>query len=112
MDERRPVRSAEGRLPRSRESAGGWLADAPRLVALSVLGLVILAPYIWMLSASLKATDEIFRANLTLIPERWAAIENYSRVFAQVPVGRYLLNGLIVCGGILVFHLLFAIPAG
>ncbi|MDB5413549.1 MAG: sugar transporter permease [Rubritepida sp.] len=95
---------AEERIP--------LLQDLPRLALLSVLGLMMLAPYIWMLSASLKPTDEIFRANLALIPERWAAWENYSRVFAQVPVGRYLLNGVIVCGGILFFQLLFAIPAG
>jgi multiple sugar transport system permease protein len=95
---------AEDRIP--------LLRDIPRLAVLSVLGLLMLAPYIWMLSASLKPTDEIFRANLALIPERWAAWENYSRVFAQVPVGRYLLNGVIVCGGILFFQLLFAIPAG
>ncbi|TCH96634.1 carbohydrate ABC transporter permease [Roseococcus sp. SYP-B2431] len=88
------------------------MRDLPRLALLSVLGLLMLAPYIWMLSASLKPTDEIFRANLALIPERWAAIENYGRVFAQVPVARYLMNGVIVCGGILFFQLLFAIPAG
>lgn len=88
------------------------LRDLPRLALLSVLGLLMLAPYIWMLSASLKPTDEIFRANLALIPERWAAWENYGRVFAQVPVARYLMNGVIVCGGILFFQLLFAIPAG
>ncbi|MDB5376001.1 MAG: sugar transporter permease, partial [Rubritepida sp.] len=72
------------------------LRDLPRLALLSVLGLLMLAPYIWMLSASLKPTDEIFRANLALIPERWAAWENYGRVFAQVPVARYLMNGVIV----------------
>mgnify|MGYP001401424184 CR=1 FL=1 len=75
------------------------LRDLPRLALLSLLGLIILSPYIWMLSASLKPTDEIFRANLALIPERFAAVENYSRVFAQVPVGRYLLNGVIVQSG-------------
>lgn len=111
-----PVRSPQGRQARRRESAENGrvplLHDLPRLALLSVLGLLMLAPYIWMLSASLKPTDEIFRANLALIPERWAAIENYGRVFAQVPVARYLLNGVIVCGGILFFQLLFAIPAG
>lgn len=89
-----------------------FLRDLPRLALLTVLGLLVLAPYIWMLSASLKPTDEIFRANLALIPERWAAWDNYSRVFDQVPVLRYLMNGVIVCGGILFFQLLFAIPAG
>ena len=88
------------------------LRDLPRLVLLSLLGLLVLMPYIWMASASLKPLDEIFRASLTLIPERFHAVENYGKVFARVPVGRYLMNGVIVCGGILVFQVLFAIPAG
>ena len=89
-------------------SAGGAL----RLVVLSALGLLVLAPYLWMVSASLKPTDEIFRATLALWPETFAAGENYGRVFARVPVAQYLWNGVVVCGGILFFQLLFAVPAG
>ncbi|MFC7608094.1 carbohydrate ABC transporter permease [Teichococcus aestuarii] len=88
------------------------LRDAPRLLVLSLLGLLLLMPYIWMVAASLKPADEIFRASLSLIPERFAVAQNYGRVFELVPVARYLLNGVIVCGGILFFQLLFAIPAG
>jgi multiple sugar transport system permease protein len=88
------------------------MRESLRLPLLVLAGLVMLAPYIWMVSASLKATDEIFRANLTLLPEGLAAIDNYGRVLREVPVARYLLNGVIVCGGILVFQLMFAIPAG
>ena len=89
-------------------SAGGAL----RLVVLSALALLVLAPYLWMVSASLKPTDEIFRATLALWPETFAAGENYGRVFARVPVAQYLWNGVVVCGGILFFQLLFAVPSG
>lgn len=94
------------------ERESSLLRDLPRLLILSLLGLLLLMPYIWMVAASLKPADEIFRASLSLIPERWAAAQNYGRVFELVPVARYLLNGVIVCGGILFFQLLFAIPAG
>jgi multiple sugar transport system permease protein len=87
------------------------LRDVPRLVLLGSLGLLVLAPYIWMAAASLKPLDEIFRASLSLLPERLAA-ENYGKVLARVPVAQYLWNGLVVCGGILLFQLLFAVPAG
>ena len=87
------------------------LRDLPRLATLRLLGLLVLAPYVWMASASVKPLDEMFKATLSLIPQRWGAVENYGRVFREVPVGRYLLNGVIVCGGILLFQLLFAIPA-
>lgn len=86
--------------------------DLPRLAVLTLLGLLLLMPYIWMVSASLKPADEIFRASLALLPERLAAAQNYGRVFSLLPVAQYLWNGVIVCGGILVFQLLFAIPAG
>jgi multiple sugar transport system permease protein len=88
------------------------LADLPRLLLLGALGLLVLMPYIWMVSASMKPLDELFRASLALLPERFYGIENYGRVFAQVPVGQYLWNGLVVCSGILFFQLLFAVPAG
>jgi len=94
------------------EGPRGNLADAPRLLLLGVLGLVVLMPYIWMISASLKPLDELFRASLQLWPERFHAIENYGRVFSQIPVFHYLWNGVVVCAGILFFQLLFAVPAG
>jgi multiple sugar transport system permease protein len=87
-------------------------AEAPRLLLLAGLGFLFLAPYIWMVAASLKPLDELFRASVSLWPETFWGHVNYGRVFAQVPVAQYLLNGVIVCGGILVFQLLFAIPAG
>ncbi|MCR0982195.1 carbohydrate ABC transporter permease [Roseomonas populi] len=88
------------------------LRDLPRLALLTLLGLLVLMPYIWMVAASLKPLDEIFRASLSLLPERFYAVENYGKVFAKVPVWRYLWNGVVVCGGILFFQLLFAVPAG
>lgn len=87
-------------------------ADLPRLAFLSVLGLLFLMPYLWMVSVSLKPMDEVWRASLSLIPETLAIDKNYGRVFREIPIGRYLLNGVIVCAGILAFQLAFAIPAG
>jgi multiple sugar transport system permease protein len=89
-----------------------WLRDLPRLLLLVLLALLVLLPYVWMIAASMKPLDEIFRASLSLWPERFYGAENYGRVFARMPVFRYLLNGVIVCGGILFFQLLFAVPAG
>jgi len=68
-------------------------------------------PYIWMISASVKPLDELFRASLNLWPERFYGIENYRQVFSQIPVFGYLWNGIVVCAGILFFQLLFAVPA-
>ena len=86
-------------------------ADTPRLLVLGLLALLLLMPYIWMISASVKPLDELFRASLNLWPERFYGVENYRQVFSQIPVFGYLWNGIVVCAGILFFQLLFAVPA-
>lgn len=86
-------------------------ADTPRLLVLGFLALLLLMPYIWMISASVKPLDELFRASLNLWPERFHGVENYRQVFSQIPVFGYLWNGIVVCAGILFFQLLFAVPA-
>ena len=86
-------------------------ADTPRLLVLGFLALLLLMPYIWMISASVKPLDELFRASLNLWPERFYGVENYRQVFSQIPVFGYLWNGIVVCAGILFFQLFFAVPA-
>lgn len=86
-------------------------ADTPRLLVLGFLALLLLMPYIWMISASVKPLDELFRASLNLWPERFYGVENYRQVFSQIPIFGYLWNGVVVCAGILFFQLLFAVPA-
>ncbi len=88
------------------------LLDLPRLAILIAVAAFVLLPYVWMLSVSLKPRSEVFSASLSLIPETFAIVENYGRVFREIPIGRYLWNGFLVCLLILVFQLLFAIPAG
>ena len=87
-----------------------WAADAPRLALLSVLALLVLAPYLFMFSASLKPGGEIFQASLNLIPHRLYAIENYTKALTAVPLLRFLVNGAAVCAVILVLQLAFAVP--
>jgi multiple sugar transport system permease protein len=85
--------------------------DLPRLAALAVAAFIVLVPYVWMLAVSVKPQDEVFRASLTLLPEKWAIAENYGKVLRTIPIATFVINGLIVCFGILFFQLLFAIPA-
>jgi multiple sugar transport system permease protein len=87
------------------------ILDLPRLALLSLAAFVVLAPYIWMVAVSVKPQDEVFKASLSLIPQKWALVENYGKVLATIPVLTYIVNGLIVCFGILFFQILFAVPA-
>ncbi len=86
------------------------LHDLPRLALLTLAALIILSPYIFMLSASVKPGGEIFQSSLTLWPQRFYGWENYRKALTAVPLLRFLLNGALVCGVLLVLQLLFAVP--
>ena len=59
--------------------------------AVLLAGLVImLAPFVWMISTSLKPPNEIFSTKLGLLPTNWAAVENYTKAFTTVPLLRRL----------------------
>jgi multiple sugar transport system permease protein len=60
---------------------------------LSLLGLVMLAPFVWMLITSVKPDAEMDSASL--IPSR-IMFSNYLRVFAQIPFADYYFNSLFV----------------
>jgi multiple sugar transport system permease protein len=86
----------------------------PRLLAHAVLlagAAVMLAPFLWMLLTSLRPAEEVFGAVFNPIPGRFAAPENYARALNEGNLPRAMLNGAIVCLGILAVQLLFAIPA-
>ncbi len=87
-----------------------WAADAPRLLLLGAAALLVLTPYVFMVSASMKPGGEIFQASLNLWPHRFYAFENYRKALTAVPLLRFLLNGAIVCAVILALQLLFAVP--
>lgn len=66
-------------------------------LVLTVICLIWVYPFIWMLSTSLKSNSEIF-GNPGLIPQSWAW-ENYSRAWTEANMGRYFFNTLFVTVG-------------
>lgn len=88
---------------------GRMIGRAVTLGALLVGAGFVLLPFFWMLSISLKPADEIFAPEIALLPSRleWS---NYWVAFTEVELARFLMNGAIVCLGILFFQILFAVP--
>lgn len=72
-----------------------------------IVAVLMLVPFFWMFSTSLKSLGEVFEYPPKWIPRQphW---ENYARVWSVVPFGRYLLNSVIVSGSITLLHLLVA----
>jgi len=75
-------------------ATGRW----PRRVAalVTVTGaVVVLIPFAWMLSTSLKPESEVFRTPIEWVPTS-PRFENYAEATTLVPFWRYLLNSVIV----------------
>ncbi len=86
------------------------VARIARLTVMSLGALIFLAPYIFMVSTAGKAQSEIFSSSLSLIPQQWSYIENFSKALSRVSMGTLLFNGVIVCALIFVIQIVVAIP--
>lgn len=81
-----------------------------RHLALGAGAVLMLAPFVLMVSISLKSPGEIFAPEFSLLPRTWHAAENYAAAFQRQPLARYLLNGLLVGAAIFVLQTLVAVP--
>jgi multiple sugar transport system permease protein len=75
---------------------------------LLILGCAVtLAPFLWMISTSLKTSAEIIRVPPTLLPEH-PSLKNYATIFndPKVPLARFYLNSIAVSVSV-VFMTLF-----
>lgn len=71
----------------------------------------MLLPFVWMALTSIRPPDEVLSNSLNPIPGKLHAVENYTAALTTAPLGQFMVNGVIVCLGILVVQLLVAIPA-
>ncbi|MBI2892257.1 MAG: carbohydrate ABC transporter permease [Deltaproteobacteria bacterium] len=80
------------------------------IAAAAVFALLEVAPYLVMLSGSLKTLEEVSRVPPTVVPES-AHPENYSEVFEAAPMARYLANTVIVSGSIALAQIVLVVLA-
>jgi multiple sugar transport system permease protein len=82
---------------------------ARRIATYVVLGLacaLTIVPLLYMVSLSLQTEGETLAGDPVLWPSvaQWG---NYADLFAKAPFGHFIVNSLVVAGGITVAHLLF-----
>lgn len=84
---------------------------ALQVLVLSVLSLVWIYPFLWLVSASLKDSLEIFISGLNLIPERlqWS---NYTRAWTDAGFAGYMLNSVLVTIGSVIIVIVRCALAG
>jgi len=84
-----------------------------RAVRLSILifgAVIFLAPYIFMISTAGKAQSDIFSSSLSLVPQHWSYVANFTKALTRVSMTTLLWNGVVVCVLIFVFQVIIAIP--
>lgn len=76
---------------------------------LSIVSLIIIFPFFWMVSMSFMPAEEILQPNI--IPSR-LEFNNYVVVWQTLPLLRYLANSTFVAVLTTIFCLVLAVPAG
>jgi multiple sugar transport system permease protein len=64
-------------------------------ILLTVVLLIFLMPFVWMLATALKPAAEVFATPPKLFGSEFR-FQNFSEAWNYVPFGRYMLNGLFV----------------
>lgn len=74
-------------------------------VVLIVVGLSMMLPFFWMLSAALKYEKDVFSIPIQWIPRdiRWS---NYSRIWTEVPFLTYYKNTVVVAVSVTILQIL------
>ena len=64
-------------------------------VVSTVIAVVSMFPFLWMISTSFKPEVEIYSNSLSLFSERFS-LDNYKKVFDTIPFARYFMNSLFL----------------
>ncbi|MEN0084749.1 MAG: carbohydrate ABC transporter permease [Leifsonia sp.] len=96
---RRPTAPRRRRLGRRAER---WLLFAAALVITAV----VLLPVVVIVLTAFKPAAEINAYPPTLLPGTWT-LDNFAKIFSDLPFGRLFLNSLVFAGGVTVFALVF-----
>ncbi|PSL03586.1 multiple sugar transport system permease protein [Haloactinopolyspora alba] len=73
---------------------------------LGVVGAITVLPLLYMGALSLQTEAETLSANPVLWPET-PQFGNYAELFERAPFGNFIINSIVVTGGITVAHLVF-----
>lgn len=88
----------------------GHVAAATVNALLAFGAVIVLLPFVWMLSLSVKPEGEIYEAVIRFLPEKWD-FANYVEAFEFGEVGTFVVNGLCVTLSILAIQMFTVIPA-
>lgn len=89
---------------RRRVRWGRLVAHVLAHAALAAGALVMVIPFLWMVSTSLKTEDQVFVLPPLWFPSR-PVFGNYVRLFTEIPFGRYIVNSSFVSISVMIGEL-------
>src|SRR5690554_1063480 len=80
-------------------------------IVLAVASVLMILPFLWMLSTSLKQPGAVFALDLQWIPNPivW---DNYKRIFEVLPFGRFYWNSIVTSASVTILQLVTCSFAG
>ncbi|WP_417555130.1 carbohydrate ABC transporter permease [Microbacterium sp.] len=76
------------------------------LFCVLLLSVMVLLPVLIILFTAFKPASEINAYPPTLLPEVWT-MDNFARIFQDLPFGRLFINSFVFAGGVTLFALVF-----
>ncbi|MFC5449379.1 carbohydrate ABC transporter permease [Paenibacillus aestuarii] len=95
----------EGNILLKRKALTGLIGALLKHAVLLVASVVMILPFIWMITSSFKPGDEIFTSSFLALPSRWVW-GNYKAAWHAAPFGRFFLNSSIIAVGVVVGQLI------
>jgi multiple sugar transport system permease protein len=84
----------------------GRIGTGLLFVAVLALAFALLLPVIIIVVTAFKPASEINAFPPSLLPDQWT-LDNFTRIFSDLPFGRLFLNSVIFAGGVTAFALVF-----
>ena len=79
-------------------------------IAVYAICMLILYPYFVMFVTALKSRNEIFAMNGTILPIN-AMWSNFVDIWKLAPMGKYMVNSILIAGGSTIIAMICGIPA-
>ena len=70
----------------------------------TVLALLTLLPFVWMLLTSFRPADDLFQFPVRWLPSHWD-FSSYGQALGRLPLLRYLSNTLVICVAVVIGQL-------
>lgn len=98
--------TSPGITRRSPHATRRRLASIALLVVAAAATLAVMLPILIIVFTAFKPVSEVNAYPPTLLPSAWT-LDNFTRIFTELPFARLILNSFVFAGGVTLFALVF-----